>query len=303
LHSQFFSRFGVIGGNVAGGVLGLDPDLDTTRTLRIGGDVTGAHIEGARNFSVGGSFIDSSIIASETVHIHGSMSGGSIGAFGSGLYTFKESGLYEIIPDDGSGGGSTQVPILVEVELPVAYPPRHVSIDGSMSDAAAIMGKTIGRVAVGGDLLDASITAETRIEAISVNGSVLGQIAAVGDDTHGKPGSIGSIFIARDLGTADATLPRAGSIVAQHGAIGAVIIAGDVIGGGATHTGWVSADRGIGGLLVGGDVRGGAGLFSGTVQADHGKIGVIQIAGEIQPGRAIGSGLVISAGKRVVISS
>lgn len=137
--------------------------------------------------------------------------------------------------------------------------------------------------------------------------------------------SIGKVNVTGDVGVDIASEVEAGessgAIIAEHGAISAVTVGGDVIGGAGLMSGHISSETSMGsvkilGSIIGGDgeksgtistfgamkdfsltgsLTGGAGKFSGTVNALD-KVGNVTIKSHVTGGGGEASGSVLTDG-------
>lgn len=145
----------------------------------------------------------------------------------------------------------------------------------------------LGKVKIGGSILEASLGTSDGLQSLTLRGNVTGSIVA-------SAGNIGSIVVKGSLlGTVN-TL--SGVVIAQNGNIGSVKIGRDIIAGtgevttqASIVTGTVSASGRIGTVTVGGDIVANSipdngGVFSGTVLTGISAgldLGAVKIGGNV----------------------
>jgi hypothetical protein len=142
---------------------------------------------------------------------------------------------------------------------------------GAGENAGSIFsGGNVGTVTIGGSLLGGSgrssgnLFAQDLMGAVKIGASVLG----------GRGLSSGAIFANDDL----LSLTIAGSLVGSEGG----------------QSGGVFASSHLGPVTIGGDLRGGAGQGTGGLYTNNGKIDSVQIAGSIEGGAGLRSGLIVA---------
>ncbi len=145
----------------------------------------------------------------------------------------------------------------------------------------------LGKVKIGGSILESGLATSSGLQTITVGGNVTGSIVA-------SAGNIGSVIVKGSLLGTKNTL--SGVVLAQGGNIGSVKIGRDILAGNgevttsaSIVTGNISASGRLGSVTVGGDivannVPDNGGVFSGTVLTGISAgldLGVVKIGGSV----------------------
>ncbi len=222
--------------------------------------------------------------------VGGSIRGGA-GPQSGAVGSFLALGAVHVVGDvaGGTGGSSGQIVSISKI--------ASVTIDGSLLggigfESGAIGTNTgLGPIKIGGDLR-------------AGQGDRSGAI--IGDSTSDTPTTIASVTIGGSLNGLPSSAPRfsagpgsggggptpgfeAGTIFSD-GAIGSVIIEGDVVGGDLTETGSIRAAT-IQSITIRGNLTGGGGSSSGILRGGT-SIGAVHIDGFLQGGAGADSGQV-----------
>jgi hypothetical protein len=269
----------VVGGGVTGGdgnESGVIRSTGTIQTLKITGNVQGGN--GAQSGIIG------SAATIQNLTVDGSVIGGGgfqSGALGSllGLGTVRVTG-------DLQGG-----PAIKSGQIVSAAKIQSVTVDGSVIGGAGFESGAIGSlvglgpVKIGGDL----VAGTGAFSGVIVSGS--------GDFVGAATGSIASVTIGGsidgDLGPNFTAGANSASILTD-GALGAVIVRDDVIGGDSTEVGTI-VGRTIASVLIEGSLTGGDGESSGTILATV-KLGPVTVLDDVTGGAGESSGAIRSAG-------
>jgi hypothetical protein len=267
-----------IGDGVAGGT------GDESGVIRSTGAMTTVNIVGDVR---GGAGDRSGLVGSETtigrLTVEGSVLGG-LGAQSGALGSIGALGHVKVAEDVRGGAGPRSGQIVSEASI------KSVTVGGSVIGGSSFETGAIGSfgglgpVVISGDLLAGT-------------GAFSGTIQAGAEDQeNGAPASIASVTIG---GSVDALLddgsagPHAAAILTD-GALGPVIVRGDVLGGASVDTGTIVAST-IKSVRIDGSLRGGAGDSSGVVRAIT-TVGPATVGQDVTGGDGESSGALLSGG-------
>jgi hypothetical protein len=209
----------------------------------------------------------------------------SAGTLTAGLFTTAAQGLGDQLQTvDLSGGGFDGVSVTVSV-LKVATGDGLANvgyINSTLHD--------LGAVAVKGDLgrIDAgdAVTGTPGLKSLTVRslGRYGTDTQAGGDLQSDITGALGALVVAGDVKEAFVTVTGG-----ADGKLGAVSIGGSVIGGSNFNTGIISSSGDMGPVKIGRDLLGGRAGFSGQI-GSNGKIASVSIGGSLVGGLGFGGG-------------
>jgi hypothetical protein len=152
--------------------------------------------------------------------------------------------------------------------------------DTKTTGVAGLFVHSMGRfgTTTGATTLNTAI--QGKLGLLQAKSDVKSAFITVSGGVGGVDGKIGAGFIGGSLD---------GGRINATGAIGALTIKGDIIGGAGNNTGQIIAGGALAGLTLGGSLRGGSGSASGSVLAAQ-AIGPVRIVGRILGGQGVDSG-------------
>jgi fibronectin-binding autotransporter adhesin len=270
-------------GDLSGGII-----ADTIGTVRVAGDVFGGT-------GIASGFIEGPVKLG-TVNIAGSVLGGNFTtgnpteAASSGLVFGGTIGSVTIGKNLFGGSGIQSGEILSTGFL------QKVTVMGDVAGGSAGTASTEG--------LAGSIRAHV-LGSVVIQGSLIGGNLVSGDANQTGSGggtitsdtTIGSIYIGKDM--VGGSGPSSAQITTLSGAVGTIMVAGattadGILGGSGASSGSINLNGAIGKLIVTGNLTGGSGAGSGLISAN--AMNSLVIGGNVTGGTADSTGLISAFG-------
>jgi hypothetical protein len=159
---------------------------------------------------------------------------------------------------------------------------QGLATQSGTGDLVSVFYGEAGRLAIKGDVLDASLEVRRSFARIDIGGSLVG---------HDQPGQ-GSIKT--EMSSTQKEVNE-GDILSER-LSGPIRIGGNLTGGSGSETGYISTTTRLGSIKsisIGGDLNGGSGSKSGAILVEsEGVLGSLSVKGSIRGGSGIESGYV-----------
>jgi hypothetical protein len=197
--------------------------------------------------------------------------------------------LWEIDLTSAAGAGGTDITIGVDEPAIGGDGKVHVGfINAEGRDLGRLtVAGDLGRIRAGNDTLSTPALRALLVDSIGVK---FFNTQPPGSDLHSiLNGPVGKIVTTGNI--VDAAI----SVTSENGRLGLLQIGGSLLGGGASHRGYVLAHKSIGTVRVDGNIVGGAGVLSGFLGAVTG-FGDITIGGSLTGGSGRFTGRIETGG-------